>query len=314
VSIVTLLVAHGRCPECRASALRPDDNALTCTACGTLFPMVDGKPVMMRADNAMFPRAEYVRNQTSPASPSGALRRLVPSRSVNLEYRRLLRAFADALQEMGGSLILVVGAGSQRRWLDPLLAYAQLQFVYSAVDTRATVDLHCDASDLPFRDGVFDGVIASAVLEHVADPQHVVAEMRRVLKPRGLIYSEIPFLQQVHEGAYDFTRFTLSGHRRLLNGFEELQGGVVAGPGTTLAWALEHFVISFSPSTLRRPIRVLSRLVFGWVKYFDYLLGQSRAAADGASCTFLLGRKSPVSRTDVDIIERYSGLSDIRHV
>jgi hypothetical protein len=28
-------------------------------------------------------------------------------------------------------------------------------------------------------------------------------------------------MQQVHEGAYDFTRYTLSGHRRLFNGFTE---------------------------------------------------------------------------------------------
>jgi len=58
---------------------------------------------------------------------------------------------------------------------------------------------------------VFDAVWIQAVLEHVLDPVRVVAEIHRVLRPGGLVYSEIPFMQEVHEGAYDFTRFRLSG-------------------------------------------------------------------------------------------------------
>lgn len=312
--IGTLLVKGGRCPDCRATALSLSDRAVTCTECGAAFPVVEGKPVMIRRDNRIFPQAQYLNSQVAgQAGPSG-LRRFVPSRSVNLGYRRLLRSLGTAVRNIGGTTILVVGSGTQRRWLDPLLAPAGVQLIYSDVDTRATVDLFCDAADLPFADGVFDGVVTSAVLEHVLDPRQVASEIHRVLRPGGLLYSEIPFLQQVHEGAYDFTRYTLSGHRRLLNAFEELEGGVVAGPGTTLAWALEHFAVSFSPAFLRQPVRLLSRWAFSWLKYSDYFLGQSSAASDGASCTYFLGRKSSVTRSDLDIIEHYSGLRDLRHV
>ena len=72
-----------------------------------------------------------------------------------------------------------------------------------------------NAETLPFPDASFDLVIAVAVLEHVADPFRCVAEMRRVLAPSGHVYAVTPFLQPVHMGAYDFTRFTPIGHRRL---------------------------------------------------------------------------------------------------
>jgi SAM-dependent methyltransferase len=43
------------------------------------------------------------------------------------------------------------------------------------------------AEDLPFPDASFDATFANTLLEHVPDPGRVVAEMRRVLKPDGLI-------------------------------------------------------------------------------------------------------------------------------
>ncbi len=138
--------------------------------------------------------------------------------------------------------------------------------------------------------------------------------MYRVLVSRGFIYSEIPFLQQVHEGAYDFTRYTLSGHRRLFNHFEEVSSGVVAGPGTTLAWALEHFALCFTPRFLVTGMRLVVRAAFFWLKYFDYLFGQSPVAADGASCTFFLGRKSNKRKTDFEIVTQYVGVKSLRHL
>jgi len=73
----------------------------------------------------------------------------------------------------------------------------------------------------------FDGVIIQAVLEHVVEPNHCVEEIHRVLKENGLVYSETPFMQQVHLGRYDFTRFTHLGHRRLFRKFKEICGGAV---------------------------------------------------------------------------------------
>jgi ubiquinone/menaquinone biosynthesis C-methylase UbiE len=88
---------------------------------------------------------------------------------------------------------------------EDLLARRGLSFVFTDIDVRADIDVFCDGHEVPFRDGVYDAVMTSAVLEHVLYPERVASEISRVLKIGGVLYSELPFMQQVHEGAYDFT-------------------------------------------------------------------------------------------------------------
>ena len=130
--------------------------------------------------------------------------------------------------------VLVIGSRVLGSGMEMLAEYPGLEVVESDVELGPRPLVLFDAHDIPFEDGAFDGVIAQAVLEHVADPSRVAAEIARVLKPRGFVYAETPFMQQVHEGAYDFTRFTHLGHRRLFRDFDEVASGVACGPG--MAW------------------------------------------------------------------------------
>src|SRR5207302_621110 len=47
---------------------------------------------------------------------------------------------------------------------------------------------------LPFPDAFFDAVAAVAVVEHIFDPYFTVAEIWRMLKPRGHVILEVPNL------------------------------------------------------------------------------------------------------------------------
>jgi ubiquinone/menaquinone biosynthesis C-methylase UbiE len=203
---------------------------------------------------------------------------------------------------------LLVVATNQRAELAKILRCSTtgIRLLCSDIDWRLDVDILCDAHDLPFQNESFDAIITTAVLEHVLYPERVVSELHRVLKPSGLLYSELPFMQQVHEGAFDFSRYTLSGHRRLLHAFTELDAGMIAGPGTALAWALEHFFLAFARRSISRSVsRLFARLVFSWVKYFDYFFRMRPAALDGASCTFFLGRRSETIVSDEAIVAAY---------
>jgi ubiquinone/menaquinone biosynthesis C-methylase UbiE len=49
-----------------------------------------------------------------------------------------------------------------------------------------------DAHALPFEDGSFDKVLATEVLEHLADDQRALAELHRVLRPGGVLAISVP--------------------------------------------------------------------------------------------------------------------------
>lgn len=285
-----------QCPQCNNPSLLlvTESQQIGCSNCGARYPVVQDRPVLLRQDNLVFTTKDY-QHATPPNSTPSRLKRFIPTPSVNLASDRVLDRLKSILTLSETATVLVVGGGRQRSWLDQRLgAGTRLKLIYSDIDVGADVDLFCDGHDLPFADGCVDAVITTAVLEHVLYPERVAAEIHRVLKTGGLLYSELPFMQQVHEGAYDFTRYTLSGHRRLFNGFSEIEAGMVAGPATALVCAIENLALAF----VRRPVfRTLTkagvRLVFFWLKWLDYLLVNRPEAMDGASCTISWDPKRP---------------------
>jgi ubiquinone/menaquinone biosynthesis C-methylase UbiE/uncharacterized protein YbaR (Trm112 family) len=306
-----------RCPDCRVGSLTHKDiDEVHCTGCGRRFPITHGRPVLLRHDNEIFRIDDYLNApQPGMVSQNFRLSSLIPCPSVNLSRTRFLPQLGELIKAMEAPVVLVVGGGGQRSWLDSALGLdGMVRVVYTDIDIRADVDIFCDGHELPFQDCSYDAVITTAVLEHVLYPERVAGEILRVLKKGGLLYSELPFMQQVHEGAYDFTRYTLSGHRRLFNEIKEIESGMVAGPGTALVWAIENFLLGFvSRSFSRYLMKSVSRLLFSWLKYVDYYLANKPMAMDGASCTYLFGEKSCDRLPDTKIIASYIGANNLMH-
>ena len=58
--------------------------------------------------------------------------------------------------------------------------------------------LNCDLGQgLPFRDETFDVILASEVIEHLAQPEVFLAEARRVLSTSGVLLLTTPNLWDV---------------------------------------------------------------------------------------------------------------------
>ncbi len=307
-----------RCPECHQAPLSIDvakKEIISCRFCGTTYPIVSGRPIFLKKDNTLFNTEDYYNLPQKKDSARKGFLHFMPSASVNLSSRKILTKISLLLQKLPEATCLVVGAGKQRICLESYFCHdASIKLIFTDIDIDADVDIFCDGHDLPFVDESFDAVITTAVLEHVLYPERVASEIMRVLKVDGLLYSELPFIQQVHEGAYDFTRYTLSGHRRLFNWIKEIDAGMVAGPGTALVWSFENFILAFSCSPFYRKIsKLLTRVLLGWIKYFDYILVQKAAAMDGASCTYLFGKKVKSVVADTWVINNYIGAKKLQH-
>ncbi len=306
-----------QCPYCSGD-LKLTDSGTSCIDCGKQFTRYRDRPVIIRDENELFPPAAYMQIQqelSETVIKKGRfhkIKSLMPSKSINVAREEMFKKLS---LEHGSrnKIFLVVGCGNQLAQLQTYFCDGKTSFVFCDIDKQADADLFCDAHELAFKNEMFDGVVSTAVFEHVLYPDKVIEEIHRVLKKDGFVYSEIPFLQSVHEGAYDFTRFTLSGHRRLFEYFMEVEAGMVAGPGTALVWSIVDFSkVIFSSPRLSSLCALISRGVFFWLKYFDYLFKNNPIALDAASCTYFYGKKQTGKIAASSIIEKYNG-RDFKH-
>ena len=302
------------CPCCH-SDIQELAGEMRCSnpGCSIAFPKVDDVPILLNEQQSLFEASLFLEHRPTFFKPVGRLRALVsgllPAVSDNLAADRVLGQMRDLLvAEQERPRVLVLGGGILGAGMEQLASDPRIQLVETDVSLAERTQLICDGHHLPFRDATFDGVIVQAVLEHVLDPRRCVDEIERVLKERGLVYADTPFMQQVHGREFDFTRFTSLGHRRLMRNFTELRSGISGGPGAALVWALRYFVLSFFISTTaRRVAGGVTRIAFGWLKYFDRFLQHRPGALDAASAFYFLGRKSKVPLDDRALIASYRG-------
>jgi SAM-dependent methyltransferase len=313
-----------RCPICQSqlaeNRLLPDRQTYTCTnpSCPGEFPVVNGVPVLINEQASVFKLESFVTNQDTffKHSEESLLKKLArsltPSISQNISARRNYQTLLNLLlQKVERPRVLVIGGSILGDGMEAIAQNPNLEFVDSDVSFGERTMLVCDAHNIPFADQSFDAIIAQAVLEHVVDPHRCVAEIHRVLKPDGIVYAETPFMQQVHGGPYDFTRFTFLGHRRLFRHFQEVESGASCGPGMALAWSLQYFLMSLTTSkVLRGILKLISGAATFYLPYVDYFLIRKPATLDAASAYYFIGQKvDGYVLSDQELLRHHRGVA-----
>ena len=209
-----------------------------------------------------------------------------------LKYRRDFRnpqakkacdsIFAKSKSER---LFLSIGGG-------PTRAYPHL--VNVNIGLFPNVDIIADAHALPYQNNTVDGIHCEAVLEHLRDPQKVVQEMYRVLKPGGKVYACTPFLQPYHGYPHHYQNFTLTGHQHLFasNRFNVIEAGTAVGPVHTLLVLVEVMINEYLPVLIRKPLSLLWRLLCRFLYPLDRLLNIKDNAYIMASATYIVAEKN----------------------
>lgn len=151
-----------------------------------------------------------------------------------------LRRYAPELR-IAGARVLDVGCGDA----GVLIAFAEAGAACSGIEPDARslergaaraeehgvrVELRQSfAEEIPFADGAFDLVLLDNVLEHVRDRDRTLAEIRRVLRPGGLLYLVTPKPFALHslwsDPHYAMTGLVLMPRAMQVWYFEKLRRG-----------------------------------------------------------------------------------------
>jgi SAM-dependent methyltransferase len=304
--------------------LARESGALVCgsQACGKRFALDNDVPVLFDERQSLFSPTSVARARAKAGARSdvsarvkATLERVLPTLERNVPAKRNAGRFAHhALAMSATPVVLNIGGKHAGAACASLRTSPSVQLVEMDVRPGPRTNLLADPPAIPFDDGVFEAVIIDAVLEHLPDPERAVSEIWRVLKPGGLVYSDVPFMLQVHGGALDYWRFSHVGHRRLFRGFVEIESGISQGPSVALECAAQYFLLSFvRGKPARYAVRTACRLSFSWLKYVDDWLVRQTGAIDAAMGTFFMGSKTATPLSDRELLDAYRGASPDLH-
>lgn len=180
--------------------------------------------------------------------------------------RTILNALCSQLRKLSGSIV-DIGCGYMP-YKSLVLNHAER---YIGLDLKGNdygkPDLEWDGRAIPLADNSMDGALAMEVLEHCPEPELVLREALRVLKPGGLLFLTVPFLWPLHSVPNDEYRYTPFALERSLrnSGFEQIQLKPLGGWDASLAQMVGLWVRHRPMSSSKRMI--LSRLALPFVRY-----------------------------------------------
>jgi SAM-dependent methyltransferase len=162
---------------------------------------------------------------------------------LDLQLLTCVRFLEPRLALMRGA-VLDVGCGEMpfRELLPQDVDYTGID-VPQADDfgmTRQAEIVAFDGVHIPFPDASFDHILCTEVLEHVEEPEALIAEMYRVLRSGGTLVATVPFSARVHHAPYDYHRFT--GYR-LAKLFADFTGLEIRERGDDLAVIANKLIV-----------------------------------------------------------------------
>ena len=155
----------------------------SCGRCGLIFS--DPMPVPLGGPEQHYgvPADEYFENHDLDDKGASAAALLARARELTGGAGRLL----DVGSGRGELLRAAREAGWDAVGCDPSPEFARYAARYSGAEVREEPVERCG-----FASSSFDVVILAAVLEHLYNPDETLAEVARVLRPRGALFVDVP--------------------------------------------------------------------------------------------------------------------------
>ncbi|XMO86580.1 class I SAM-dependent methyltransferase [Algibacter sp. AS12] len=111
-------------------------------------------------------------------------------------------------------------------------------------DIKVKPDFTWDGIKMPFKNNSFSCAFGTEVLEHCPEPEVVLKEVYRILKPGGTFFFTVPFLWNLHEVPHDEYRYTPFSLKRHLenSGFQKIEIKATGGWHASMAQMLGLWV------------------------------------------------------------------------
>ncbi len=275
------------CLQCRGE-LNFQGDKLICQKCSKIYPIKENIPYLIEEEGNGFTEGSYdvlINKLKIVFKKYPAL--------FNILYYCFGASFVGksakkAIENFGeDKIILNLGSGAKVIRKDII----NIDFY-----PFANMNIIADIAKLPFKDNSVDAIICESVLEHVKDPYGVVKEMRRVLKPGGLVYVTVPFIASFHSSPNDYYRWSREGLRAMLqgHGFKEKEVGIRHGPTSAVLSVMNDWlatIFSFGSSQFQQFLLIILTVVTSPLKAFDYLISKFKTSQNIAFGFYYIGMK-----------------------
>jgi SAM-dependent methyltransferase len=155
-------------------------------------------------------RAWWWRQQFAPGAPGWLVNPFFFAR------RGLVDGLRGFFPQLTGE-VLDVGCGRKPyQHLVPARRYVGLDLDTPELRELGAADLFYSGGKIPVAAESFDAVLCSQVLEHIFAPAEFLGEIRRVLRPGGVLLLTTPFAWDEHSQPHDFGRYSSFGLRHVL--------------------------------------------------------------------------------------------------
>jgi SAM-dependent methyltransferase len=193
---------------------------------------------------------------------------------LGISYRRRLldRDLEEATSSLRGLVLDLGGEWQSRRGTFRPPERADLRWLCINLDRAVAPDIVADVAAIPTATARADAVVCTEVLEHLPDPQQVLAEAHRLLRPSGQLILSMPFLVPVHADPFDYQRYTAFKLERLLRetGFTAIDIQPQGLYFTVLADAIRSGLAPLRPTFIRWALALLILPVMWLMVYLDH--------------------------------------------
>jgi SAM-dependent methyltransferase len=201
-----------RCPICGHDQLIESNKILQCKSCQEEFKFNENSYNFLPQSLIEYGNIQSTENVSSH------------------DYDRIALNF---IEKFKAGLILDNGCGLRNVYYDNVVNFEIVDY--------PTTDVLGIGEKLPFKSNTFDAVFSLNVLEHVKNPFECANEIIRVLKPEGILYVVVPFLQPFHGYPNHYYNMTSSGLKNLFSGQIQIIESTVPPAGLPI-WSLHLFL------------------------------------------------------------------------